>query len=180
MRDSLWLVIAVLLLAIALGAWLSRYVQRWLLRRRLARQWQRARQGEVEARSWLEREGFTILDEQSHRASLLVVDGDEVPFTVRADYVVQRNGVRAVVEVKTGAVASPSSRATRRQVLEYAWVYDVDEVYLFDADTPRLHRIGVPSRPRAPLTWRALMRPVGLALLIGAVLGALIVWRFLK
>ncbi len=171
-----WLVAAALVLCLVLGAWLGSRVRRFWMRRRLARQWGRARRGEEQARGFLERHGFTVLDEQVIRASFLIVDGEESPFTVRADYLVERNGVRAVVEVKTGAVADPSSRGTRRQILEYASVYGVAEVYLFDADAQRLHSIGVPAMsggaaPAPESAW-----PVVAAFASGVVLGAIAVW----
>jgi len=85
--------------------------------------------------------------------------------------------VRAVVEVKTGAVADPSSRGTRRQILEYAWVYGVSEVYLFDADAQQLHSIGVPASAGAAAPARWMSWPVVVAFAIGIVLGATVVWR---
>ena len=145
-----WLMVAVLVLGIALGAWLGSRVRRFWMRRQLARRWSRARRGE------------------------------ESPFTVRADYLVERQGVRAVVEVKTGAVADPSSRGTRRQILEYAWVYGVTEVYLFDADAQRLHSIGVPTMAggAVPAPW--MVRPVIVAFAIGVVFGALAIWWLMR
>lgn len=175
-----WLIAAALVLCLLLGAWLGGRVRRFWMRRRLARQWGRARRGEEQARGWLERHGFTVLDEQVSRPSLLIVDGEESPFTVRADYVVERNGVRAVVEVKTGAVADPSSRGTRRQILEYAWVYGVTEVYLFDADAQRLHSIGVPAMSGGPAPAQRKAWPVILAFASGVVLGATAVWWLVR
>ncbi len=95
---------------------------------------------------------------------------------MRADYLVERHGVRAVVDVKTGAVANPSSRGTRRQILEYAWVYGVSEAYLFDADEERLHRIGIPTMTgdAAPAPW--MTRRSVAAFAVGIALGALAVW----
>ncbi|MBI3567265.1 MAG: hypothetical protein HY084_03550, partial [Gemmatimonadetes bacterium] len=80
----------------------------------------------------------------------LLVDGDPVPFVVRADYLVERDGVRSVVEVKTGAVADAGARETRRQILEYAWVYGVSEVHLFNADDRSLQRVSVPPSAHPP------------------------------
>ena len=174
------IVAAVVVLSLALGAWLGARVRRFWLRRQLARRWRHARRGEAQARGWLERHGFRILDEQVSRTATLIVDGHETPFTVRADYLVERDGVRAVVEVKTGDVADPSARGTRRQILEYAWVYGVSEVYLFDADTPRLHRISLRTAPAdaapAPRPWW----PVTLAFAAGAALAALTVWALAR
>ena len=181
MPDTLpnqpWLILALLALGVALGVWLGSRVRRFWMRRRLAKQWNRARRGEEQARGWLERNGFTVLDEQVNQPAFLIVNGEEAPFTVRADYLVERHGVRAVVEVKTGAVADPSSRGTRRQILEYAWVYGVSEVYLFDADAQQLHSIGVPASAGAAAPARWMSWPVVVAFAIGIVLGATVVWR---
>ncbi len=133
-----------------------------------------ARHSERSARAWLEANGFRILEEQATRTAELIVNGTAQPFIVRADYLVARDGVRAVVEVKTGAVADPANRATRRQVLEYAWVYDVDAVYLFDADDERLIEIRVPSSAHAQEAATETLRswlPVSAALVAGLALG---------
>jgi hypothetical protein len=68
-----------------------------------------------QARGWSRAKRFHDPRRTGQPQSYLIVNGEESPFSVRADYVVERNGVRAIVEVKTGAVASPSSRGTRRQ-----------------------------------------------------------------
>lgn len=170
--NHLWTIVAAALLCIVLGIWIGNRVRRFWLRRTLARRFRRARKGEARARDWLEGNGFTVMDEQVSQQSVLIVNGEEAPFVVRADYVVERDGVRAVVEVKTGAVANPSARETRRQILEYAWVYNVREVYLFDADCEELHSIRVPStgpeasRPRK--AWLA-----ALPFTVGIVIGVL-------
>lgn len=179
MRDQLlslpWLLAAAVALLV-LGAWLGSRVRRFLMRRRLARRWRHARHGEEKARTWLERHGFSVLDEQVSQAAYLIVNGDESAFTVRADYLVERNGVRAVVEVKTGDVADPSSRGTRRQILEYAWVYGVSEVYLFNADSEELHRIQLPATSRAVARVRRIAWPIAAALAAGILLGVLATW----
>lgn len=117
-----------------------------------------------------------MVDDQVTREGELLVDGVATPFIVRADYLVERNGIRAVVEVKTGAVASPSSRATRRQVLEYAWIFGVTDVYLFDADREALHRISVPA-PSALVSAPRRTWVLG-TLIAGALIGAIAVYLF--
>lgn len=169
------------LVCLALGAWGALRVRRWWRRRVLLRQMRRARHGEARAGDWLESHGFTVIDRQVTRSGLLMVDGEPAPFVVRADYLVERNGVRAVVEVKTGSVANAASRDTRRQILEYAWVYGVDEVHLFDADAQVLQRIGVGDpgvRVRAgrwTARWRAPLLMVAGAVM-GLALGFTVAW----
>lgn len=171
-----WLIPVLFVLGIVVGLWLGNRLRRFWLRRELARRWHHARRGEEQARSWLERNGFTILDEQVSQQAYLIVNGEESPFSVRADYLVERAGIRAIVEVKTGAVADPSTRGTRRQILEYAQVYGVSDVYLFDADREQLHHIGVPNAPSAPAHggWSTGWL-VGLFVL-GALAGAFAAW----
>jgi hypothetical protein len=178
--NSVWLYLTAGAALLVLGAWLGSLVRRFLVRRQLARRWRHARHGERKARDWLERRGFTVLDEQVTQPSYLIVNGEESAFTVRADYLVERNGVRAVVEVKTGDVADPSSRGTRRQILEYAWVYGVSEVYLFNADTEQLHRIQLPAMARGVAHVRRIAWSVAAALAAGIILGALATWWLMQ
>lgn len=175
-----WLLAVVAISCTAFGAWAYHRVRRWRLSRAITRRFRHARTGEDNARTWLERHGFTVLGAQVTQRAELVIDGVEAPFMVRADYLVERYGVRGVVEVKTGMVANPSARATRRQILEYAWVYGVAEVYLFDADTETLRRISVPARPFADgkvpssMSW-----PMRMLLASGIVVAAAAVWWYL-
>jgi len=172
---SLFIYVVAAVALLLLGAWLGSRVRRLQLRRQLAKRWRHARHGEAKARAWLERRGFTILDEQVTQPASLIVNGEESAFTVRADYLVERHGVRAVVEVKTGEVADPASRGTRRQILEYAWVYGVSEVYLFNADTEQLHCIQVPAISAAAGLTRRVAWWIAVAA-AGITLGVLAAW----
>jgi hypothetical protein len=127
----------------------------------------------VQAARWLERHGFTIVEEQATRTSMLMVDGQSCPFEVRADFVVRKNGRLAVIEVKTGAAAAITSSATRRQLLEYAAIYRVDAVYLFDANTDSLYHTHFPHLPlaHAPRMPLAVYRWLQVAVLAIAVAG---------
>lgn len=58
----------------------------------------------------------------------------------------ERRGRIYVVEVKTGKVApNPETRATRRQLLEYAHAFDTDGVLLADMESRKLMAIEFPS-----------------------------------
>lgn len=121
--------------------WLRSTWVRWRTRRRF----RRGIQGEQRALVQLEHLGFTILEDQASRQIEMEVDGVKLPVNVRVDYLVERRGRRGVVEVKTGKVATdPTSTATRRQLLEYSLAYDVDEVFLYDAEARRLQEIRFP------------------------------------
>ena len=70
------------------------------------------------------------------------IDGKEVVYDVRADFLVRKNGETSIVEVKTGSVAiDPTSIHTRRQLLEYSVLYDVDSILFFDAENSEIMTI---------------------------------------
>ncbi|MCB9672668.1 MAG: PD-(D/E)XK nuclease family protein [Alphaproteobacteria bacterium] len=139
-----WLPWLLLLLAL-LGWW-------WATGRvgRANRQRQRvASAGEATAEDLLAEAGFEVLDRQVTARWALLVDDEPVEVTCRADLVVEREGERFVAEVKTGAVApDPARPATRRQLLEYALVFDVTGVLLVDVPEGRIRRVAFPGVAR--------------------------------
>lgn len=129
----LWLVLALIL------AFLSFVMGRFLVlnqqRQRMKHSRQQGYDGEERARRFFKKEGFSILEEQITQKGSVLVDGEELSFLLKADFLVSRAGRTAIVEVKAGAKASRmSDRATRRQILEYSYFFDVDDFYLFDAE----------------------------------------------
>jgi hypothetical protein len=154
--------------------------QRWREHRFRAR----AIAGEARAVAWLTTHGFTVLEEQADRSAMMIINGTPAPFTVRADLLVRKNGRVGVVEVKTGAMSTVRTAQTRRQLLEYAAVYAVDDVYLFDAtreilthaEFPHVLRAGG-GAAEAPIRSRVLLRRLLFttallsATLVGFVLG---------
>ena len=61
------------------------------------------------------------------------MNGEETNYTVRADYIAEKNEKRYVIEVKSGDLApNPNHSATRQQLLEYAHVYRPDGLLLTD------------------------------------------------
>ncbi len=94
-----------------------------------------ARAGESAAERLLERYGYTIEDRQVSQAWTLWVDGEPLAVTARADLLVRKHGRTYVAEVKTGTRApDPKHPPTRRQLLEYSVVFDVDGVLLVDME----------------------------------------------
>jgi len=163
------LVVAVLVVLVV-RSWL-----RGALRRRaMQRRFRRARRAETLAERCLARDGFHIVEAQATRRCAIRVGGVPRPYVLRADYVVCRAGQRYVADVKTGAEAADvSSIATRRQLLEYRCVYDVDGVLLVDMERERVVEVDfgdlVRARARRP-------SPVGWVVL-GVLAGALAVWH---
>jgi hypothetical protein len=111
---------------------------------RLRRRVERALALEAAASVVLEGAGYRVVDAQVSRELVVQVDGEELGYEVRADYVVEdEEGARFVAEVKTGEVATdPLHVATRRQLLEYQVGYaEVEGVLLVDMERGRVRRV---------------------------------------
>jgi Holliday junction resolvase-like predicted endonuclease len=148
----------VAIVSVVVAAVLLLWLQRALRTRRLRRRFRHARDGEDRARSYLVKHGFAVLQEQVTRTPVMWVDNARNEFTVRADYLVRKRGRRAVVEVKTGTTApDPTASATRRQLLEYARCYDVDDIYLFDAERNALVAVRFDTRESGRSPVRAML-----------------------
>lgn len=140
-RPSLLAAITVLAVVAALTVFLTLATRRWWKARRLARQMARAASAEDDTERWLRERGYEILARQLPGQGTLSVNGIAQPFDIRADLLVQMGPDRVIVEVKTGDAADPFLPSTRRQLREYAAVFDVAALYLFDATRGQLHRI---------------------------------------
>ncbi len=139
MSTSLTIAVLVALIAVlAVALWVS------LTRasRRARRRSTHAIEGEATARLLLEAHGYEIRGEQVRGSWALTVDGESFDFGVRADLVVARDGELLVAEVKTGMLApDPTFGPTRRQLLEYQLVFEVDGVLVVDADRGTISRV---------------------------------------
>lgn len=175
-REALALIAAVAV-AIAVLQAVTASSRRWLKRRRMSLRMSRAAAGEERAAGWLVEHGYAIVGAQVAVEHPVRIDDRIVTVALRADYLVERDGLRYVVEVKTGALAPRiETNATRRQILEYRIAFDVDGVVLVDAETGRLHEVTFPALERlarpAPSSWRIL------ALAVAAVAAAIAFVRF--
>jgi Holliday junction resolvase-like predicted endonuclease len=167
--------VAVAAIFLVLGLWLYQRFARWRSRWRMARMRKTGREGEQRAERWLRSNGFRIETDQARRTCRVKINGEPATFEVRADFLVKNpRGELAVVEVKTGASADPRSSATRRQIFEYAAVYGVKDIYLFDGTQERLMHLEFlegPGRSPAGLGGGGLRW-----LLVGALLGWVASW----
>ena len=125
---------------VALGFRLSR----WWRGRLLDGRRRRGTRAEKRAFALLERHGYRIVGAQETAVGFLRIDGDEHTFDLRCDAVVEKDGERLVAEVKSGGAASVTTRATRRQLLEYAYTYGLDGVLLVDMEAERIVRVEFP------------------------------------
>tara|TARA_B100000780_G_scaffold183151_1_gene128543 strand:- start:65 stop:436 length:372 start_codon:yes stop_codon:yes gene_type:complete len=104
----------------------------------------RGAKGEKIAAGLLSKNGYRILDTQISLKGSILVDEKPINFTTRVDYLVEKDGQEYLVEVKTGASASPSNIPTRRQLLEYTRLYHSDKILLIDASRKTIVRIDFP------------------------------------
>ena len=89
-----------------------------------------------------ERAGYRVVGTQVPGTVTILIDGRARTLDVRADMLLERGFRRFIAEVKTGRVApDPTSRATRRPLLEYAHAFDADGLLLFDMEKERIHEI---------------------------------------
>jgi len=92
--------------------------------------------GENAAEKLLEDDGYRIIDRQLSASWEILVDGTPREAQVRADLLVEnRDGQRFVAEIKTGKLApNPMYPPTRRQLLEYWFVFEPDGLLLVDVE----------------------------------------------
>ncbi len=130
------------ILCICIGAYFYKIISKAHRDHQNKKRFKRGAQGEVEAENFLKKSGFTIISDQIPTHPKIYIDGEWHTYVIKADFLVEKNGKRAIVEVKTGKTApSPTYSATRRQLLEYTCSYNVDTVYLYDADSKDLMEI---------------------------------------
>ena len=106
----------------------------------------RAQRGEMGAERLLERAGYRIDERQVTQRWTIEVDGEPEEVESRADLLVTRRDRRYVAEVKTGDLApDPTYPPTRRQLLEYSRVFDVDGVLLVDMEAEEVMEVEFPE-----------------------------------
>ena len=136
-------------LVLALAALLAVLIAGWLGRARVRVRNAHAHDGEREAAALLEAHGYTVVGRQVTIDYPVELDGELVEMTLRADYLVTREGYSFIAEVKTGIHAPRiDTAATRRQLLEYDVAFGVDGILLVDADAGRIHSVAFPMLTR--------------------------------
>ena len=135
------MVVVLIIAAIVLFLWLG-----WKLRLAwknflFSLRIRRGRLGESNAIEFLEKHGYRIVQSQITLPGHLYVDDDRQEFDIRPDYLVERDGVQYLAEVKTGDAAKAGNRSTRRQLLEYAKVGSTNTIVLVDATTGTVSKI---------------------------------------
>lgn len=125
-----------------LGIFLSYKLYKFIKNKKIKKRFIKSKFGEFEAKSFLQNLGFTIIAEQVSLISNMLVDNKKYNYEVIADFLVKRKNEKAIVEVKTGKEAiNPLNINTRRQILEYMLLYNINKLYLFDAQNKKLQEI---------------------------------------
>lgn len=141
MDILLWLLIAVLSVLCLILALALRLSQGRASRASKARN-AHAQWGEQEAERLLEDAGYAIVERQVARSWAMSVDGVDTEASVRADLLVKRDGQVFVAEVKTGRLApDPLYPPTRRQLLEYLFVFDPDGLLVVDVESRSIREV---------------------------------------
>ena len=139
-----WIVAALFALAflLALIAWRRAATRAG----RASRQRNRiARRAENDAERLLEGLGYDILERQLTSVWWLEVDGEEEAVRSRVDLLVERDGQVYVADVNTGAIApDPRRPATRRQLLEYLYVFEADGALVVDMERREVRTVVFP------------------------------------
>lgn len=92
----------------------------------------RGRKSEKKAIKLLIKKGYKIKNQQPTTKGYLYENDNKIDYKVRPDFMVVKDNVTYVAEVKTGVSASIETISTRRQLLEYSKLYNSSKVILVD------------------------------------------------
>ena len=101
----------------------------------------RAKKGERNSIKLLKANGYKILDEQIKLNGYFFIDNKLNKFDLRPDLLVEKNGIKYIAEIKTGEVANPNNRYTRRQMHEYSFYSNQDDVLLVDPTNKSIKKL---------------------------------------
>tara|TARA_B100000886_G_scaffold331185_1_gene282447 strand:+ start:219 stop:674 length:456 start_codon:yes stop_codon:yes gene_type:complete len=92
----------------------------------------RGQKGEKASVKLLEKNGYKVIDEQIKLNGYFFINGSLKQFDLRPDLLVEKDGIKYIAEIKTGEVANPTNRNTRRQLHEYSYYSGHEVVLLVD------------------------------------------------
>ena len=92
----------------------------------------KGKKGEINSIQLLKKKGYRVLDEQIRLNGYFFIDDALNKFELRPDLLVEKEGIQYIAEIKTGDVANPVNRNTRRQLHEYSYYSGHDVVLLVD------------------------------------------------
>ncbi|MDK2823242.1 MAG: hypothetical protein PWQ67_1520 [Clostridia bacterium] len=162
----------ILILGIILGSYLFYLANKKFKTFKVKKTLATAKKAEKDAISFLNKEGYDIIDIQQKEPIVVYIDEKPYPSYVQADFIVKKGNKKYVVEVKTGKKARATTALVRRQLLEYYLVFNPHGILLLDMDKRTLKRI--------EFQWGKTsfsLKGILIAGLMGTICG-LILWRF--
>ena len=167
-----YLIVFILGLGLIWGTGLS--IRTWWRRRRIHSKADHGREMEERAGDMLENHGYQAISQHPEVTYVWTIDGQDKSVTVTPDWLVRKDGLTFLVEVKTGHQANPNQAKIRRQLLEYYLFGNADGVVYFDADRNTAKEVRFPAviRTHTPL-W------MWFTVLISASMGIFALWRVL-
>ena len=128
---STFIVITIALLFFGAKAGIS--INNWFKNKAIKKRFKAGAKAEIEAFKLLRERGYRVSKEQVARDGHFWVDGIKTAYKVRADFIASKGGRTYVVEVKSGKSApNPNYLPTRRQLLEYEYVFRPEGLLLVD------------------------------------------------
>ena len=139
-KDNLPLLILITFLVIFF-IWLGWKIRLWWKNFLFMLVRNRGKKGERTSIKLLEKNGYKVLDEQIKLNGYFFIDDELNEFDLRPDLLVEKDGIQYIAEIKTGEVANPSNRNTRRQLHEYSYYSNQDIVLLVDPIKKSIKRL---------------------------------------
>lgn len=137
------IILTSILLGILIGFLCFYLISKWWIKRGYVLRAEIAKFAEKDAEELLKKHGFEILDKQLRGDVITYVDGKAHFGYVQADFLVRKKRKSYVAEVKSGEIPpDPTEPSTRRQLLEYDYVFKPDGLLLVDMNEKRIHEVG--------------------------------------
>lgn len=119
----------------------------FIKKKKQRKRFQRGNMLEAKAKSFLEKKGYFISNEQAIFYHKYEVNGKSRSSKLIVDYIAEKNGEKYIVEVKSGKSAiSLNDKNSRRQLLEYDFVIENDGVVLLDMESKTLQLVKFQSK----------------------------------
>ncbi|MFA4967675.1 MAG: hypothetical protein WC624_05600 [Candidatus Margulisiibacteriota bacterium] len=105
---------------------------------------------ETEVEKILQNNGYKIIAKQDKATIITYIDGKAHLGFVVADYIVEKNGKRYAVEIKSGEGGDATDPQVRRKLLEYEYAHRPDGLLILTTNTSEIHQVSfeLPKKER--------------------------------
>ncbi len=140
-----------------------------------SRRFKKGRKAEKNSRKILEDKGYRVVTAQKKSEASVILDGRNLRYHVRADFLVKKDGKEYIVEVKSGKKAPDILYTpTRRQMLEYYELFPDHDLILLDMNRKELKKVSFPKNRGGNQSGKRFAFIAGIALGIGITSAAFI------